>query len=81
MLLSYKSWILKLHSIISWSATPLRADPVNILTVVLDIAGLAVDAVGGVDDEVHVATVIRLVFVHPSRTESEVRNKMQSSTR
>ena len=39
--------------------------------MVLDVAGLAVDAVGGVDDELHVSCIIWLVLVHPGRTEPE----------
>ena len=58
-----------LHPVICWTTTSLRADPVDVLTVVLDVAGLAVDAVGSVDDELHVTIFIRLVLVHTSRAE------------
>ena len=59
------------HSVVSRAAATLRTDPVDVLTVVLDVAGLAVDAVGGVDDELHVSGIVRLVLVHPGRTKPE----------
>ena len=58
-----------LHSVVSWAAASLRTHPVDVLTVVLDVAGLAVDAVGGVDDELHISGVIGLVLVHSGGTE------------
>ena len=60
-----------LHSVVSWAAASLRTHPVDVLTVVLDVAGLAVDAVGGVDDELHVSGIVRLVLVHTGWTEPE----------
>ena len=61
------------HSVVSRAAATLRTDPVDVLTVVLDVAGLAVDAVGGVDDELHVSGIVRLVLVHPGRTKPDNR--------
>ena len=59
------------HPVISRAAATLRTDPVDVLTVVLDVAGLAVDAVGGVDDELHVSGIIGLVLVDPGWTEPD----------
>ena len=62
---------LSLHSVIGGAAAPLRTHPVDVLTDVLDVAGLAVDAVGGVDDELHVSGIIGLVLVDPGWTEPD----------
>merc|ERR1712062_874642 len=62
------------HSVVSRAAPALGTDPVDVLTVVLDVAGLAVDAVGGVDDELHVAGIVGLVLVHPGRTKPALRS-------
>ena len=58
------------HAVVGGAAAALRTHPVDVLADVLDVAGLAVDAVGGVDDQLHVPSVIRLILVHSSRTES-----------
>jgi hypothetical protein len=34
-----------LHAVVSWSSATLGTDPVNVLAIVLDVAGLAVDTV------------------------------------
>ena len=57
------------HSIVCWTTTALWTHPVDVLAVVLDVAGLAVDAVGGVDDQLHVPRVVRLILVHSSWAE------------
>ena len=59
------------HSVVGRATAAFRADPVDVLTVVLDVAGLAVDAVGGVDDELHVSGIIGLVLVDPGWTEPD----------
>ena len=41
------------HAIIGGTAASLWTHPVDVLTDVLDVAGLAVDAVGGVDEQLH----------------------------
>ena len=77
MLIQRKVGFIKLsnsHPVVGRAAATLRTDPVDVLTVVLDVAGLAVDAVGGVDDELHVSCIIWLVLVHPGRTEPERRD-------
>ena len=55
-----------LHSVIGGSTTTLRTDPVNILTVILDVAGLAVDAVRGINDETNVTLIVWLILIHTS---------------
>ena len=57
------------HAVIGGAAAPLWTHPVDILTDVLDVAGLAVDAVGGVDDPLHPAGIIWLILVHARRAE------------
>ena len=69
------------HPVVSRAAATLGTDPVDVLGVILDVAGLAVDAVGGVDDEPHVALVIRLVLVNTSRAEPEFLNKIKYKDR
>ena len=72
MLIQRKVGFIKLsnsHPVVSRAAATLGTDPVDVLSAVLDVAGLAVDAVGGVDDELHVSCIIWLVLVHPGRTE------------
>ena len=61
--MSYSLTVLSLHSIVSWTTPSLRTHPVDVLTVVLDVTGLAVDTVGSVDHQTHVTRVIRLVFI------------------
>ena len=60
-----------LHSVVGGSSAALGADPVDVLGVVLDVARLAVDAVGGVNDELHVSSIVWLVLVHSSRTKPD----------
>ena len=62
---------LSLHAVIGGAAAPLGTHPVDVLTVVLDVTGLAVDAVGSIDNQAHGARVVRLIFIHTCWTEPE----------
>ena len=51
------------------TAASLWTHPVDVLADILDVTGLAVDAVGGVDHKLHQATVIWLILAHAGRAE------------
>lgn len=57
------------HAIIGGAAASLGTHPVDVLAHVLDVAGLAVDAVGGVDDQLIHPRVVGLILVHSGRAE------------
>ena len=40
-----------LHSVVSWTPATLGTDPVDVLAVVFDVAGLAVDAILSVNHQ------------------------------
>merc|ERR1711976_910998 len=65
-----------LHSIVSWTTPSLRIHPVDVLTVVLDVTGLAVDTVGSVDHQTHVTRVIRLVLIYSCWAEPSLRSSI-----
>ena len=57
------------HAVIGGAAASLGAHPVDVLAHVLDVAGLAVDAVGGVDDQLVHPRVVWLILVHTGGAE------------
>ena len=60
------------HAVIGGTAASLWTHPVDVLADVLDVASLAVDAVGGVNDQLHHAGVIWLILVHTGWAESSL---------
>ena len=63
------------HAIIGGAAASLWTHPVDVLTDILDVAGLAVDAVGGVNDQLHHAGVIWLILVHAGGAELNLKTE------
>src|SRR5262245_4835221 len=61
------------HVRIVWPAAPFGGDPVDVLRRILDVAGLAVDAVLGVDHEPRGAFVDADVLVDTGRAVARLR--------
>ena len=57
------------HAIVSGTTASLWTNPVDVLADILDVAGLTVDAVSGVNDKLHHACVIWLILVHAGGAE------------
>ena len=59
------------HPVVGGAAAALGADPVDVLAGVLDVARLAVDAVLGVDHQLHPIDVLPgHVLVHPLKNKN-----------